>query len=75
MVLFIILFISIYIISMELIATEIEDTVPKELIHSLDVEDTNGIGTAIFAFDRRGATFSSAGADSFTPVGGNKIIR
>ena len=60
---------------MEQIAQEIEDTVPKELIHSLQVKDTNGIGTASYAINRRGATFSSAGADSFTPVGGNKIIK
>ena len=60
---------------MELTATEIEDTAPTELIHSLQVKDTNGIGTASYAINRRGATFSSAGADSFTPVGGNKIIK
>ena len=59
---------------MELVASQIEDTVPKELIHSLKVED-GGIGTASFAINRRSATFSSAGADSFTPVGGNKIIK
>ena len=60
---------------MELIATEIEDTVPTEFIHYSEVEDTNGIGTLSCALNREGATFSSARADSFTPVGGNKIIK
>ena len=59
---------------MELIASEIDDVVPKVLIHSLKTED-GAIGTASYALNRRSATFSSAGADRFTPVGGNKIIK
>jgi hypothetical protein len=59
---------------MELLASEIDDVVPKVLIHSLKTED-GAVGTASYALSRNGRTFGSAGADQFTPVGGNKIIK
>lgn len=60
---------------MEFLAREVQDSIPKELVHKLTKHSDNEVGTATYAISRTGSTFSSSGGDSNTPVGGNKLIK
>lgn len=47
---------------MEVLAASLEDSIPEELLHNLD-------NTASYALNRRSATFTQAGTDTYSPSG------
>lgn len=60
---------------MEFKASNIEDSIPDTIVHSLETDKNKGVGTATYALSRTGSTYSASGGDSNTPVGGNKLIK